>query len=415
MRTVGLITEYNPFHNGHAHHLQESLQVTGSHASVAVMSGHFLQRGEPALLDKWQRVQMALAAGVDLVLELPFVFACNSAPCFAMGAVQSLNALGVVDTLCFGSEAGTLAPLQQVAEMLLEHAPEIEAQTASELRTGKNYPAARAEVLARLAPEISGDITSSPNNILGLEYLRALLLTASSMQPATIPRIGAGYHSVEAVGAIASATGIRQSLKEGRQVCDLMPASSWSVLQQALVEGFILDDDKLFATLQTLLLQEPETLEGIYQVADGLPIRLTESALTAESYDGLVDAIKSRHWTRTRIQRILCYVLMQVAAEEMSQYLASGPLYLRLLGASEKGRQVLARARKRRTLPMISDPARASATLKRFYREKPENGELAERMLKCDLRATRIYGLLQKVSRGGYWNRDFFMNPELGS
>ena len=122
MRTVGLITEYNPFHNGHLHHLQESLRVADAEASVAVMSGHFLQRGEPALIDKWARAEMALAAGVDLVLELPFSFACNSAPHFARGAVQSLNGLGVVDALCFGSEAGEVSSLQTVAQLLVEHA-----------------------------------------------------------------------------------------------------------------------------------------------------------------------------------------------------------------------------------------------------------------------------------------------------
>ncbi len=135
MRTVGLITEYNPFHNGHLHHLQESLRCTGADASVAVMSGHFLQRGEPALVDKWVRTEMALAAGVDLVLELPFPFACNSAPHFAMGAVRTLNALGVVDTLCFGSETGEVPPLQEIAQLLVDRSDAIDKGTRERLRS----------------------------------------------------------------------------------------------------------------------------------------------------------------------------------------------------------------------------------------------------------------------------------------
>ena len=174
MRTVGLITEYNPFHNGHLHHLQESLRVADADASVAVMSGHFLQRGEPALIDKWARAEMALAAGVDLVLELPFSFACNSAPHFARGAVQSLNGLGVVDTLCFGSEAGEVSSLQAVAQLLVEHAAEVDAGTRQLLRSGVSYPAARAEVLSAMAPELSAALVSSPNNIpVSYTHLRA--------------------------------------------------------------------------------------------------------------------------------------------------------------------------------------------------------------------------------------------------
>lgn len=408
MRIVGLITEYNPFHNGHRHHLLESLRLTGADASVAVMSGHFLQRGEPALIDKWQRAQMALSAGIDLVLELPFAFACNSAPHFALGAVQSLNALGVVDALCFGSEAGELKSLERVAQVLVDEAETIAAETAVRLRQGHSYPVARTEALAEIAPELNAEILGAPNNILGFEYLAALRKTSSSLQPFTIQRLGVDYHSTDVAGSIASATGIRKKLAAGEEVASLMPGPCWNLLQGALAGGRVLDHEKLFTVLQAFLLQEPEHLQGYYQVTDGLDKRLVEAAMTANSYVELAATIKSRHWTLTRIQRILSYVLLKVSSDEMAAYLLSGPLYLRLLGASEKGRKVLARARKKRTLPMINDPARAAATLRRFYRDEPEKGRLAERMLGCDLRATRLYGLLQRVPVEGHRNRDFF-------
>ncbi|NIQ97403.1 MAG: nucleotidyltransferase family protein, partial [Desulfuromonadales bacterium] len=147
MRSVGLITEYNPFHNGHLHHLRESRRATGADVSVAVMSGHFLQRGEPALVDKWVRAEMAVAAGVDLVVELPLPWACNSAPYFALGAVQALNDLGV-DALCFGSEVGDLDVLKQCAGLLEEHETLVARRTEALLRRGINYPEARQQVLA---------------------------------------------------------------------------------------------------------------------------------------------------------------------------------------------------------------------------------------------------------------------------
>ena len=408
MRIVGLITEYNPFHNGHLHHLQESLRVTGADAGVAVMSGHFLQRGEPALVDKWVRTKMALAAGVDLVLELPFPFACNSAPYFAMGAVQTLNALGVVDTLCFGSESGEVAPLQKIAHLLVDRSDAIEEGTRKRLRQGVSYPAARVEVMAELAPDLSLETIASPNNILGIEYLRALQVTASSIQAFTIPRLGADYHSTDVSGHIASATGIRKLVAGGDKFDHLLPADCRKILKQALGEGRYLDYGRLFTSLQTFLLQEVESLRSLYQVGDGLEQRLVDAAMAATNYADLADSIKSRHWTLTRIQRILSYVLLQVTNGEMHGFLQQGPMYLRLLGATEKGREVLSRARAKRSLPMISDPARAKATLRRFYSNQPELCHLAERMLGCDLRATRIYGLLQATQQKIHRNQDFF-------
>ena len=408
VRIVGLITEYNPFHNGHLYHLQESLRVTGADASVAVMSGHFLQRGEPALVDKWVRTEMALAAGVDLVLELPFPFACNSAPHFAMGAVKTLNALGVVDSLCFGSEAGELSPLQAIAQILVESSEAIAAGTRQLLRNGVNYPVARAEVISELFPRLSPETLASPNNILGIEYLRALQSTSSTMRPYTIPRLGSGYHSTDVSTPIASATGVRKLIAEGDSFDHLLPRACLNILKVALDEGKSLDYGRLFNSLQTFLLQEVESLRAVYQVVDGLGQRLVDAAMTAMTYAELANSIKSRQWTLTRIQRILSYVLMQVSGAEMRGFLQQGPMFLRLLGSTERGRQILARARSKKTLPVISDPARAKGTLRRFYRDRPGFCRLAEQMLYCDSRATRLYGLLQATQQKVHRNQDFF-------
>lgn len=408
MPTIGLITEYNPFHNGHLHHLQESLRITGAEASVAVMSGHFLQRGEAALLDKWTRAEMALVAGVDLVLELPFAFACNSAPYFAQGAVQCLDALGVVDGLCFGSEAGAIAPLDRAARLLVDAANEVAAGTASSLRQGLSYPAARARILARLDPDLPPGLLASPNNILAIEYLRALQLNASPMRPWTIPRLGAGFHSTDVSGHLASATGIRRLIGAGGDVEHLLPIACGHIFKRALDEGRFLDQERLFTVLQALLLQEVESLRDIYQVEHGLDHRISDKAMSATSFTDLVSAIKSRQWTQTRIQRVLIYVMLRVSGAEMRGFLRQGPLYLRVLGATTRGREVLARARKKKNLPVIGDPSRARAVLRRFYHDRPESCHLAEQMLNCDLRATRLYGLLQSTQRGVHSNQDFF-------
>jgi predicted nucleotidyltransferase len=351
---------------------------------------------------------MALASGVDLVLELPFPFACNSAPHFARGAVQSLNALGVIDALCFGSEAGEIAPLQEIAQRLIERSDTIEAGTRERLRRGVSYPAARAEVMSALYPSLSMELIASPNNILGIEYLRALTMTSSQIQAFTIPRLGASYHSTDVSGHIASATGIRKQIAQGGKIDSLLPTSCRNILHEALDKGRSLDFDRFISSLQSLLFQEMESLHGIYQVEDGLAQRLVDAAMTATTYAELTDRIKSRQWTLTRIQRLLSYVLLQVSKNEMRDYLRQGPMYLRLLGATEKGREILAGARTKKTLPIISDPARAQATFRRFYNDQPELCRLAEQMLNCDLRATRLYGLLQTTQQKVHRNQDFF-------
>ena len=408
MRAVGLVTEYNPFHNGHLHHLRESLRMTGADASVAVMSGHFLQRGEPALADKWVRTEMALAAGVDLVFELPFAFACNSAPHFAMGAVQSLNALGVVDSLCFGSEAGELAQLDRVASVLIERQGELERLTATRLRDGVSYPAARSSVVAGFLPELPPDILASPNNILGIEYLKALRSSGSQLVPYTIKRLGAGYHDTDVTTQVASATGIRKMIAEGKDVDFWLPEPCRQILNEALQAGRHLDAGRLFVALQSHLLQEPEMFRNVYLVDDGIDRRISLAALQAGSFADLVAEVKSRHWTQTRIQRIMMYLLLQVKVTEMQAFLQVGPLYLRLLGSSERGRKILARARRRKSLPIIADPARATNTLRKFYRNRSTFQQLAEEMLRLDLRATRIYALLQQQPSGEYLNQDYY-------
>jgi predicted nucleotidyltransferase len=418
MKTVGLIVEYNPFHNGHLHHLRESLRVSGAEVSVAVMSGHFLQRGEPALVDKWQRTEMALAAGVDLVLELPLPFACNSAPHFAAGAVSSLAALGVVDALCFGSEAGKVEPLQRIADVLYERAEEIAALTVRRLRDGVGYPVARAEALSGLLPDLPVELLASPNNILGIEYLLALRRSGSRIEPYTVARLGAGYHDTGRfdrggtdggrAAAIASATGIRRLLAAGEPVDGLMPESCARILADALTAGRCHDEDRAFTALQAQLLQGEERLGGIYLVDDGLERRLFKAALDAANFADLVDRVAARHVTHTRIRRTLVNVLLQLQRDEMTEFVAAGPLYLRLLGHSDKGRELLARARKRKRLPLIADPARARATLNRFYRNDQRRRELALRMLHLDLRATRLYGLTRRRAVAGGRNRDYF-------
>jgi tRNAmet cytidine acetate ligase len=410
MKSVGLITEYNPFHNGHLHHLQESRRQADAEVAVAVMSGHFLQRGEPALFDKWLRTETALAAGVDVVVELPFPWACNSAPYFAQGAVQALTALGV-EYFCFGSESGDLGALQAAAGLLLANEARITAATAALLRRGLAYPEARAQVVRELAGEDAAAVLETPNNILGLAYLRALHASGSPLHPLTIPRVGAGYHDTEACGSIASATGIRRLLAAGEPVLNYLPAAVQLPFLRAVNRGLHLDEEHLHRLLVARILRGAESLRGLYQVEDGLEQRLFTAALTSGSYAELVDSVKSRHWTRTRVQRILAHLLNESTSDAMDAFLEAGPRYLHLLGTSSRGRRFLASRRKSLTLPLIGNFSRVHPLLKRRYGSASRAYRLAETMLDCELRATRNYTLLLKSWNGENRNRDFFDEP----
>ena len=397
MRAVGLITEYNPFHNGHLHHLQQSKEIADAELPVAVMSGNFLQRGEPALCDKWLRTEMALAAGVDLVVELPFIFACNSAPHFAQGAVQSLDALGGIEQLCFGSETGILGPLQTCADLLIVKSTEVERRSQKLLRQGRNYPAARAEILRAMLPDPAvAAALESPNNILGIEYLKALCQTGSAMTALTIPRLGTGYHDLHGEGSIASATGIRRMLKEGEEVSAFLPDRLAPILFSALTAGKAVETEHLLRILLARILRGAATLQGIYQVEHGLENRLFEAALTATTLEGLIDGIKVRQLTRTRVQRMLCQLLNEVEGDVALQLLQRGPLYLHLLGCSKMGEKFLAASRKERRLPLVGNYSRIHNQLQRFYGRDSAQYQLALEQLRLELRASDNYALLQK-------------------
>ncbi len=409
MRAVGLITEYNPFHNGHLHHLRESLRATGADVSVAVMSGHFLQRGEPALMDKWVRAKMALTAGVDLVVELPLPWACSSAPDFARGAVQALTALGV-DGLCFGSEAGEIESLQVCADFLHDNDPTVTRKTAELLRQGISYPQARAQLLSDLLPaDLDPEALSKPNNILGIEYLKALRQLKSPLSPVTIRRIGAGYHDTETEDhEIASATGIRQRLAEGGTVDSFLPEKVLPILQDAMSAGTFISTDHYARLLLAQIFRNGDGLKNCWLVDDGIENRLLSAAEKSSSLEELLVGIKSRQLTRTRIQRMLVAVLLEMERGLIQQLFSVGPRYLHLLAVSQKGRQFLAARRKQRTIPLVQNFSRIYPLLKRHYGAESSQYLLAFKQLELELRATKIYTLLLHKFPFGNRNRDFY-------
>ncbi|OQY21740.1 MAG: hypothetical protein B6I37_08220 [Desulfobacteraceae bacterium 4572_35.2] len=409
MRAVGLITEYNPFHNGHLYHAQQARQCSGADVVVAVMSGNYLQRGEPALVDKWTRAQMALGCGVDVVVELPFPYACNSAPIFASGAVQVLDLFAPhLDCVCFGSESGDLPRLQQLAQVMAEY--DSAAADSHHLRCGQTFPQARAAALAQCGHDTS--LLDQPNNILSLAYLRAIKQLDSDLRPLTITRRGAGYHDLTpAEGNIASATAIRHRLVTGEPVQRYLPESAYSLLLQAAEQQQLVDMSRWFAMVEQACLSADQRSNNCYQMESGLKTRIFQAALVAKDFDDLVTRVKARHLTRTRVQRLLCYLVMAMQASAVDDFLLQPIPYLQLLGTSKQGEMFLRQCRSDFPLPLISNFSRIHTQLNRTYGHDSPMRKQAEWMVEMENRATRLYTLLLPGWRGKSRQWNYFQQP----
>ncbi len=373
MRTVGLIVEYNPFHNGHLYHLQQSRKITQADAVVAVMSGHFLQRGEPALLDKWARTKMALEGGCDLVIELPVAYATQAAEWFAYGAVSLLEATGVVDSFCFGTENGELEPLLQAAEIVANEPPAFKALLKQLLQTGISYPSAYSSAITAYLSDRGYASAANfpfalPNHTLALHYLLALKRLGGKMEPFTITREKAQYNQETATDSmIASATAIRKLLLEQRSLeaaRAFVPESTLRTLQQEWSAGHCPISWEPFtsALLHAIVTRTPSELAELHEITEGIEHRIRNALpkLASRQFEDILEALKTKRYTRTKLQRSLLSILLGHSKADFTQdKLASGVEYIRVLGFTEKGKHLLRRMRNSAKLPVLLSAARA--------------------------------------------------------
>lgn len=357
MKVAGIVAEYNPFHNGHAHHIERTRATAGgceaSHV-VAVMSGNFVQRGEPALLPKAERVRAALAGGVDLVVELPLPWSLSSAEGFAFGAVSLLDALGCVDTLSFGSECGDLGALTRVVDAL--EVPRFSDLLHYHLDMGIAFPQARQKAVAEVAGTRTAQLLESPNNLLGIEYLKALRRLRSSIVPFTIPRFGADHDAPAPLGDIASASYLRTLVREGRllNAAPYLPAAVFAILNKAAAAGRCPAAEPLIerAVLARLRTLPKEALSRLPGLSEGLENRLYAAIRQAGTLEELAAQVKTRRYPMTRVKRLLWSAFLGVPAGYESRI----PPYIRVLGVGPRGAEVLAAA-KGAALPLVSRSA----------------------------------------------------------
>lgn len=383
-KAVGIIAEYNPFHNGHAYQIQQAKELSGADYCVVAMSGDYVQRGAPAIYDKYARARMALSSGADLVLEIPTPFAVSSAEDFASCGVALLDRLGVVDFLCFGSECGDIDTLMKLAKILCEEPEEYREVLAARLRQGLTFPQARAEALGKYMDVMGRDyalaeLFVSPNNILGIEYCKAILKREqngnlhSPMRPVTIKRAGSGYHDVNmpSDNSFPSATAIRDMLKgDDAQVRSNFNHLSQSVpravlsLMQNSVPVFT-DDFSVLLSQRLLQLQISQTpFTDFADVSKELASRINRRVLDFAPFEDRIASLKPRQYTYTRISRALLHILLDITEQEIADRKSRDHVsYIRVLGFRRESAPLLSSIKKATTLPIITKTADAASIL----------------------------------------------------
>lgn len=424
MKIVGLITEYNPFHNGHLYHIEKAKEVTGADAVLVVMSGDFVQRGEPAIFPKEVRVGAALSQGASGVFELPVSYATGSGEIFATGSVGLLDALGCVDSICFGAECNNLSLLSSIADLLV-HEPEDFKQALKEgLKEGVSFPKAREKALVKVLGREDSlkEILQNPNNILAIEYLKALKRANSSMKPYVIQREGAAYHEESLGWKFDSATSIRQAIRNKgglEEARESVPEAVFEIYGEYLMEYGPASWWDYSLLLKYRLMDEfrennhlTENLTGYLDVSEGLANRIDKYLEDFADPMSFIQILKTKDLNYTRISRCLLHILLGIKSQDLQDFLENGPVfYGRLLGFRREDAKLLGIIKKNSKVPMISKLADAKKLLETFYEEKEQEplktAMLALKMLDQDVFASELYDSVMGLKCGKTPAREF--------
>lgn len=365
MKTVGLITEYNPFHNGHFYHIQKAKEITGADRVIVIMSGDFVQRGQPAIMPKHLRAKIALHCGASAVFELPVCYATGSAELFATGAVTFLDQLGVVDAFCFGSECGELSTLQAIAQILTDEPDQYVRILKSLLQNGLSFPVARAHALSTFTGnKHHEEIMNQPNNILAIEYLKALSKCKNSMAPVQITRKGAGYHDTALSEFNSSASSIRHYLEKwdqnispfesSRHLSEQVPTHSLAVLNDSFRKSFPVYTDTFSLVLKYCLLSE-EHYEQYQDVSTELSNRILNQRNQYQSFTQFCELLKTKEITYTRINRALTHIMLRITERDTEHYLKNNiHFYAHLLGFRKDEADLLSEIKNCSRIPLLT-------------------------------------------------------------
>ncbi len=376
MKNAAIICEYNPFHNGHKYQIDEARRITGCDGVVALMSGNTVQRGDFAVFPKDIRCKAAISGGVDLVLENPSIFVLRSAEGYASAAVKTLSALGNIDYLVFGAEHNNLDDLYKIADFLANETEEYKNMLAKELALGTSYAVARAKITAEFLGGNNAEILSMPNNLLAVEYLKAVIKQKSPLTPILIERKGAGHNSGVSAGGFASASFVREAFADGRDISSYVPSDAYKFYADGV---YVCINNAESAILSSLCLMPKETIANTPDISEGLENKIKADAMQATSLDTLFENVKSKRYAYSRIRRAILCAYLGITKEDA----ALEPQYIKILDFNEVGQRILNLAKDTATLPLAKS---ASPILKK---------DTAMAIWKKELEIDRVYNLLK--------------------
>ena len=387
MKTVGIIAEYNPFHTGHKYHIEETRRITGADCVVVIMSGNFVQRGTPAIADKYTRAESALMGGADLVIELPVIYSTGSAEFFAMGSVSVLNRLSGIDCMSFGGETDNIELLNKIADILCNESPEYQKKLLDGLKKGLSMPLARKEALTSVMkiPEVE-EIIGTPNNILAIEYLKALRYFNSSIEPVIVKRMGSGYHSEELTSDFASATALREcfSMEDFSNLNKFMPDDVFRLYKSKHCSSLPIFPEDMDMLLYHAIVGEECEYEQYTDINPSISEKLYNFIKTGEflNFNELVMELKSKDLTYTRISRALLHILLRITDEDLDiikEY--EYPAYARVLGFNKTGQNFLKNIKKSTGMSIVTN---LPESMKKM-------DDVEKYLLRKDIFATNIY------------------------
>ncbi len=410
MITAGIIAEYNPFHSGHKYHIEETRRRTGADYIIAVLSGDFVQRGEPAVVDKYFRTRMALAGGADLVLELPAVYATASAEYFAMAGVSLLHALQCVDYLSFGSEWVNREEYDFCVKVLTQEPKNYQILLKEGLKKGKNFPSARQEAMEKIAGK-NIELLRYPNHILGLEYGKAIQRLHSSIQPVAIQRRGAGYHDREERMFLASATAVREKLKKCREEVGAhgfsarrkagdvpefftqIPGNLGEELFAEYMSGNTVSWEDMMPLLDYTIVMQRENLADFFGIDEEMAARIRKNYIPGQDFSALIETMHTKNLTDAAWRRGFLHLLLQMKKEPYLRQAAKINVpYARVLGFSSQAAPLLRMLRKNSTIPIIQKPAQGKKQL--------EQDPAACALYGLDIRSAEIYEQIAAAKAG---------------
>lgn len=383
MNITGIITEYNPFHNGHLYHLNEAKKTTKANGIVCIMSGNFVQRGGPAIIDKWQRTQMALENGVDLIIELPTYYAVSSAEFFATGAVSILHHIGIVDSIFFGSECGNIEHLTKISNALVNEDVSFKFLLKKYMNKGLTFAKAREMSLIEfLNDDTIKDIISNSNNILGIEYIKSILKLNSSITPITLKRQGANYNDKKLSESFSSATSIREALKCNISLDKLdtaLPKQSYKLFSKLQDSNYpFVFEEQMYSFIKYKLSTNCVNFNNLSEANEGLNNKILKEIYNSINYEDFIFRIKSKRYTYSKISRILTQIFIGFDMYDFRSINLNEYLYARILGFNENGKNMLSLIKKNSSIPIISKVPK--------YFDNP--------LLELDLQSTRAYSIL---------------------